>query len=100
MSTQQPEALRLAALVDAEYWPSKLSLQEWADQTAAELRRLHAINAELLEALKDCVEDSEDAVHKYITKWGENYRPVLLQAMRNTVANARAAISKAEGREA
>ena len=46
MSTQQPEALRLATTT-----PS-LRGSDWCDKAAAELRRLHALNAELLEALK------------------------------------------------
>jgi hypothetical protein len=45
MSTQQPEALRLADELDGTvktgYW-----------EAAAELRRLHSVNAELLEALE------------------------------------------------
>jgi hypothetical protein len=45
MSTQ-PEALRLADALD-DYW-DKSRVQP----AAAELRRLHALNAELLEALK------------------------------------------------
>jgi hypothetical protein len=47
----KPEALRLAAqLEDAE--SARLHLLPYA---AAELRRLHAVNAELLEALKECL---------------------------------------------
>lgn len=69
-------------------------------RAAAELRRLHALNAELLEALKECVEDSEQAVSDYLQKYGPNYRPERLTAMSETVAKARSAIAKAEGREA
>jgi len=43
----QPEALRLAALYDADAWPGGLSLNAWAAASAAELRRLHAENAAL-----------------------------------------------------
>ncbi len=46
MSTQQPEALRLA-----ETTPS-LRGGDWGDRAAAELRRLHALNAELLADMK------------------------------------------------
>jgi hypothetical protein len=43
--TQQPEALRLAdALTEKEYPPRRAA--------AVELRRLHAVNAQLLEALE------------------------------------------------
>ena len=45
--TKYPEALRLAALYDADAWPSGLSLNAWAAASAAELRRLHAENATL-----------------------------------------------------
>jgi len=48
--TKQPEALRLA---DALEIPNHLFTQS---QAAAELRRLHEVNAELLEALK-CLTD-------------------------------------------
>jgi hypothetical protein len=48
MSTEQPKALRLAyELVTLHGYPLSI-------QAAAELRRLHSLNAELLEALKLC----------------------------------------------
>jgi hypothetical protein len=47
MSTEQPEALAHAE------WLGK-SLTIGAKEAAAELRRLHAVNAELLEALQLC----------------------------------------------
>lgn len=50
MNTQQPDqpdALRLAALYDADAWPGDLSLNAWAAASAAELRRLHAENTTL-----------------------------------------------------
>lgn len=96
MSTQQPKALRLADLLQLHgALPGSVS-----DESGNELRRLHAINAELVEALKECVEDSEQAVSDYLQKYGCNYRPERLTAMSETVAKARAAIAKAEGREA
>lgn len=52
---------------------------------------------ELLAALKECVEDSEQAVTDYLQKYGFSYRPERLTAMSETVAKARAAIAKAEG---
>jgi hypothetical protein len=45
MSTQQPEALRLAEDLDAYHTRSEHK------EAAAELRRLHELNTELLEAL-------------------------------------------------
>ena len=43
----QPEALRLADLIRSRYG------NDINDEAAAELRRLHEVNQELLEALKD-----------------------------------------------
>ena len=58
--TTQPEALRLADQLGARYsgFPS-------CDEAAAELRRLHAVNQELLEALIELTEAGAEA-------WGEN----------------------------
>jgi hypothetical protein len=50
MSTEQPKALRLAdELVALHGYPLSI-------EAAAELRRLHSVNVELLEALKNCTE--------------------------------------------
>ena len=73
MSTQQPEALRLA-----ETTPS-LRGGDWGDKAAAEMRRLHALNAELLEALRVAEASVGDMGSLHIVQ---------------------AAIAKAEGREA
>jgi hypothetical protein len=51
MNTQQPEALRLADLIDHGSISTQIERE-----TAAELRRLHSVNAELLEVLKNCTE--------------------------------------------
>jgi hypothetical protein len=68
--TKQPEALRLAEWLETSpYHHDKL--------VAAELRRLHEVNAELLEALKVLVENDMPAEYMFY--------------------NARAAIAKAEG---
>jgi hypothetical protein len=48
MTDKQPEALRLADLMENEKHVTDLALSK----AAAELRRLHAVNAELVEALK------------------------------------------------
>ena len=45
MSTQQPEALRLAEILE-------LGSRQFNKEASTELRRLHAINAEMVEALK------------------------------------------------
>jgi hypothetical protein len=70
----QPEALRLANLIDHGNDSS------WIErEAAAELRRLHAVNQELLESLKDLTTAQD------------------LNAYGMALHNARAAIAKAEG---
>ena len=85
MSTQQPEALRLATTT-----PS-LRGGDWCDKAAAELRRLHALNAELLEALKLTYSELSSQWSPYIRA---NEKEVA------AMKAAREAIAKAEGREA
>jgi ElaB/YqjD/DUF883 family membrane-anchored ribosome-binding protein len=48
MTTQQPEALRLADQLQRRFPKS-------GKEAAAELRRLHESNQELLAALKECI---------------------------------------------
>jgi hypothetical protein len=48
MSTQQPKTLRLADALDCYE-------HEGMSKAAAELRRLHSVNADLLEAAEDAV---------------------------------------------
>lgn len=69
----QPEALALADILDQSV------LQAYAD-AAAELRRLHAVNQELLSALKALI-DAEAPDYIKSSIWNK----------------ARAAIAKAEG---
>jgi hypothetical protein len=52
--SEQPEALRLADQLIAYLGGNT------AAQAAAELRRLHALNGELLEALKAMLENGQD----------------------------------------
>lgn len=85
MSTQQPEALRLA-----ETTPS-LRGGDWGDKASTELRRLHALNAELLEALKLNYAELS-------SKWTPYIRANAAEVA--AMKSARAAITKAEGREA
>jgi hypothetical protein len=73
--TEQPTALRLADEL-ADYTGFTVV---GMDQAAAELRRLHAVNQELLEALKECL-NCEFAVTD-----------------KAAISKARAAIAKAEG---
>ena len=70
MTDKQPEALRLADWLEA-------SFSEGDKQAAAELRRLHEVNAELVEALKAALSDDQPYIEKCkaaIAKaTGENY---------------------------
>ena len=78
--TKQPEALRLADESDNDEfidWASR-----WKEESTKELRRLHEVNAELLEALKALI-DMDVAYQR-----GEK----VVQA----VEVAKAAIAKAE----
>ena len=76
MSTQ-PEALHLADAL--EELDQSFSVSGMCGEAAAELRRLHEVNQELLAALK---------AQMYVTDWSE-------QEAANDIA--RAAIAKAEG---
>jgi hypothetical protein len=75
--SEQPEALRLADALEA-------SVVYGYDDTAAaaELRRLHSVNAELLEALEDLLQEYDVQMSAY-------------QEM-DVQRRARAAIAKAE----
>ena len=77
--TQQPNALRLASALDL--YATGDAHQRDIEQAAAELRRLHEVNAELLEALEKLARLGN----------GERYG--------NSEGNviARTAIAKAEG---
>ena len=74
--TKQPEALRLA-----DYLADRNRLDITCDEAAAELRRLHALNQELLEALNETLKAHEVGV--FMSGSGLN--------------KARAAIAKAQG---
>ena len=78
--TTQPEAMRLADELE------KYVDANTAVLAAAELRRLYALNQELLEALKALVQDSQHAEHDC----GDRDCPVL---------KARALIAKAQGEQ-
>ena len=65
MSTQHPEALRLADLLERD--PSDWGGLTLGWKAAAELRRLHALNAELLEALKELLYARTDKAERMAT---------------------------------
>lgn len=52
--TKQPEALRLADESDNDEWIA--GTNQWREEAAAELRRLHEVNAELMEALQALID--------------------------------------------
>ena len=59
MSEKQPDALRLATILGNEF---DTYTDTWsAKEAAAELRRLHGVNFELLETLRNISEFSTDA---------------------------------------
>ena len=75
--TKQPEALRLADALDAgRYLPAT---------TAAELRRLHEVNEDLLGALKACLQ-CVDEMH--------GRKPAFVE---DSIAMSKEAIAKATG---
>ena len=47
MTTQQPEALRLAEMLTADEWPGNVTLVSYARECVAELLRIHAYCQEL-----------------------------------------------------
>jgi len=69
MTDKQPEALRLAACLEEPDYCTILQMR----QAAAELRRLHEVNAELVEALEFCagtsyITDAHDVAKAAIAK--------------------------------
>ena len=84
MSTQQPEALRLAEILE-------LGSRQFNDEASTKLRRLHALNAELLYALKLNYAELS-------SKWTPYIRANAAEVA--AMKSARDAIAKAEGREA
>lgn len=81
MTDKQPEALSIAKRLKNQQQPLSLALREKA---AAELRRLHEVNAELVEALNDLVNEI-----------GDGFMPHQL-----FVDQALAALAKAQGETA
>jgi len=80
MTDKQPEALRLSDALTVQVEIGGGDLAELED-AAAELRRLHALNARLVRLLAFCVQ------------------PLEAQGMKNTATNVRAAISEAEAQQ-
>ena len=85
--TTQPEALRLA---EVSPYLEGGERGQWIMDAAAELRRLHEVNQELLEALKGLHDDIMDYIR--LNSLGAENNHWLVQA--------RAAIAKATGEQA
>jgi O-phosphoseryl-tRNA(Cys) synthetase len=90
MNTQQPEALRLADALD---WLAALGRPE-ISLSAEELRRLHSVNAELLEVLQELLA-SERANSFEIVGRDTDGHP--LNAAGVARVKARLVIAKAQG---
>lgn len=93
MTTQQPKALRLADLLQLHgALPGSVS-----DESGNELRRLHALNAELVEALKNIIGSPSAHPNRGLPsekKW------TTINALTSLVTAGRNALAKAEGGEA
>ena len=89
----QPEALRLAAALENLYSKTVAS-----QQAAAELRRLHAVNIELLEALNNISYGLEQSRIWGGMEW--TYHPIHPFKYLPMRDKARAAITKATGEQA
>ncbi len=88
MTDKQPEALRLAKELDCFRINDETLLA-----TTAELRRLHEVNAELVEALKNAAEEIES--------WGAYASPYFQNKhdLAGSVAVVHAVITKATGEQ-
>ena len=53
MSAEQHEALKHAALLNAEAWPAHMTLHKWADIAGSTIRAQHALIVQMAEALDD-----------------------------------------------
>jgi hypothetical protein len=87
--TTQPTALRLANALE-KLWLADRQSSETRDEAAAELRRLHAVNTELLKALHLTSIDCQHLHHAHKDRH-------LLSEDCPVVARINAYIAKAEG---
>ncbi len=87
--TTQPEALWVADALEKQ-WLADRASSEMRNKAAAELCRLYAVNADLLQALKDAT----DAIEH----WGSYASDYFQQKwdLQSDINAARAAIAKAE----
>ena len=87
-------ALELADyLENTERWNvSGVQMQDCAEM----LRRQHEAIKQLRECLRDCLDDSRQAVFDHEVNYGEYFRPQRLAAVRKTVADAEQALADTE----
>jgi hypothetical protein len=85
MSTEQPEALRLAAALDELL--GYRGINPDVGKAASELRRLHQVNSDLLEALQAIVKSLADQDDEGLIEHAQQ------------MIDARAAIAKATGKK-
>lgn len=71
METNQPEALRLAALLNADEWPCNMTLVSYVRECVAELTRLHAEN-ETLQAGYDAARMEIASLHERLESSKKN----------------------------
>ena len=95
MSNKQPDALRLAD--QYETGSNEIDGESWCcPETAAELRRLHALNAQMLEALQVALK-ALDSISVEMTV-GERYTNAGTDLL-DSLTPVRAAIAAATGGE-
>lgn len=66
-------------------------------EAVGRLGELQAQRDELLAALRDCVQDTDDVICRHLEAYGETWRAERLQSLREQATRARAAIARAEG---
>jgi len=90
MTDKQPEALSIAKRLKDQQQPLSLALRHKA---AAELRRLHEVNAELVATLKEAAYEIQDW-GSYASEYFQNKHDLA-----GSVAAVHAAIAKATGEQ-
>lgn len=96
MSEKQPEALRLADTFEGAAQMMEAASDDYFYKGAAELRRQHALLEEMAWSLRECLDDTIDAINRHVAEYGETYKPQRLQALRNQQAGAEDVLAKWE----
>jgi uncharacterized UPF0160 family protein len=99
MTDKQPEALRLAYIIEGN-WD-----RQYGKQIAAELRRLHEVNAELVDALRELLfeeETQDNGLTEAVIMSHDEFVKFMSESVRSYESakeKARAAITKATGEQ-